>query len=348
MTFDESLVRRRLDSLAKPPGSLGKLEELAVRLCVVQETLAPQTHPRRAVQFAADHGVAASGVSAWPQDVTALVAQTIAAGRGVSSVLARACGCEVVVVDVGMTKPLPLETILPRRVRAGSRNLADEPALTLDEFEQALEVGREQARLAAQDGMKVVVGGEMGIGNTTPAACLAMLLAGVPLRSAVGRGAGCDDAMLAHKREIVAAAVERESHRFESEPRAAIAALSGLEIAALAGFYAESAALGLTILLDGFIATSAALIAEHLYPGSAGRMIAAHLSAEPGHGGMVAKLGLATMLDGWNLRLGEGSGALTFLPLVDAAAALVRDTATLEEVLAAARPEPSHESAERR
>ncbi|HEY1064885.1 MAG TPA: nicotinate-nucleotide--dimethylbenzimidazole phosphoribosyltransferase, partial [Pirellulales bacterium] len=235
MTFDENAVRRRLDALAKPPRSLGRLEDLAVRLCVAQQSLAPQTRPRRAVLFAADHGVVDAGVTAWPREVTGLVTQTIVSGRGASSALARASQTELIVVDVGLAKPLALAETRPdespasgvsfrsKRVRSGTRNLAVEAALTPDEFQAAYEIGRELANEAQRDGMRVVAAGEMGIGNTTSAACLAMLLAGAPVGSAVGRGAGVDDAGLVRKQTVVATAVEREHPRLWGDPRSAIA-----------------------------------------------------------------------------------------------------------------------------
>jgi nicotinate-nucleotide--dimethylbenzimidazole phosphoribosyltransferase len=173
--------------------------------------------------------------------------------------------------------------------------------------------------------------GEMGIGNTTPAACLTMLLAGAAADVAVGRGAGADDATLANKRQIVGAAVARARPMLAAEPEAAIAAVAGFEIIAMAGCFATAARAGLTLLLDGYVTTAAALVAEHLHPGTARQMIAAHRSAEPGHGAALARLGLEPLLD-WQMRLGEGSGALVALPLLDSAAALIGQVALLSEI----------------
>ena len=337
-------VWRHLDGLTKPPRSLGRLEELACRLCVIQQTLAPQTRPRRLVLFAGDHGVSASGVSAWPSAVTGLMVRTIAGGKAASTVLARESQTETVLVNVGtldtcdgVTTDGPAIRYRDARVRKGTRNLAEEPALTVAEFEQALEIGREEARSAAEAGNRVVLAGEMGIGNTTPAACLAMLLADVPLAEAVGRGAGADDVALARKREVVEFAVNRSREQFRTDSLAAIAGVSGLEIAAMAGFFTEAHVLKLTILLDGYVATAAALIAEHLQPGTAGSMLAAHLSAEPGHRRCLDALGLRPWLE-WQMRLGEGTGALVLLPLVDAAAAMSAQMATLVSLNLKDRP----------
>jgi nicotinate-nucleotide--dimethylbenzimidazole phosphoribosyltransferase len=319
--------------LTKPPGSLGRLEELAARLCGIQQSLRPRVRPRRLVLFAADHGVVAEGVSAWPSAVTGLMIRNIVAGGAASSVLAQVTETDLRLVDVGaLSEPLPAcPGYYAQKVRAGTRNLAQEPALTAAEFEQAWAVGSGHAGQAARDGMCVAAAGEMGIGNSTPASCLAVLLAGVPLEQAVGRGAGADDATLARKREVVAGATGRASAQLASDPRGALAAVAGLEIVAMAGFFAAAAQAGLTVVLDGFIATSAALIAEHLFPGTASALLAAHCSAEPAHAGTLQRLGLAPVLEGWQMRLGEGTGALLVMPLLDAAAAVSSGMATFRE-----------------
>lgn len=330
-------IWRHLDGLTKPPRSLGQLEELAARLCEVQQTLSPRTSPRRLVIFAADHGVANAGVTIWPSAVTSLMIRNMCAGGAASSVLARQTKTDMVLVNVGTVDDRlgelpPLDSGIcyrSRRVCAGARNLAEEPALTVQEFRQAWETGADEARCAARDGQRVVLGGEMGIGNTTPAACLAMLLADVPLAEAVGRGAGADDATLRRKQNVVDQAVARARLLWADDPLAAIASVAGLEIAAMAGFFVEAHAAGMTVVLDGAIAGVAALIAEDRAPGTARSMIAAHLSAEPSHRRVLERLNLVPFLD-WRLRLGEGTGALLLLPLLDAAAALTCQMATLE------------------
>jgi len=343
-------IWNHLDSLTKPARSLGRLEELAARLCEVQQTLAPQTTPRRIVLFAGDHGVAGSGVSAWPSEVTRLMVKNIRAGGAASTVLARQTRTDAVLIDVGVLGDvcadegqLPAERpgvrFRRRRIRAGTRDLALEPALLLDEFEAAIQVGRDEARRAASDGMRVVAAGEMGIGNTTPSACVAMLLADVPLGEAVGRGAGADDAVLDRKRQVVEEAVARVRRQWAREPLVALAAVAGLEIAAMAGFYAEAHAAGLTIVLDGYVAGAAALIAEVLTPGVTGSMVASHLSAEPGHRFVLDRLRLGPFLH-WNLRLGEGTGALLLMPLLDAAAAITTQMARLQDLGFSRKIEP--------
>jgi nicotinate-nucleotide--dimethylbenzimidazole phosphoribosyltransferase len=319
--------------LTKPPGSLGQLEELAARLCGIQQSLRPQVRPRRLVLFAADHGVVAEGVSAWPSDVTGLMIRNIVTGGAASSVLARVNQTDLHLVDVGaLSECLPAcAGYHAEKIRAGTRNLAREPALTEAEFNQAWAVGERHAGHAVRDGMCVVAAGEMGIGNSTSASCLAVLLADLRPEQAVGRGAGADDGTLARKRQVVAEACQRVRGKLARGSRAALAAVAGLEIVAMAGFYAAAARAGRTIVLDGFIATSAALIAEHLVPGTASALIAAHRSAEPGHGATLGRLGLVPFLEGWQMRLGEGTGALLLMPLLDAAAAVVGEMATFRE-----------------
>jgi nicotinate-nucleotide--dimethylbenzimidazole phosphoribosyltransferase len=332
--IDAATVWAHLDALAKPQRSLGRLEQLAVQLATVQQSLSPQTRPRRIVLFAGDHGVVASGVSAWPQAVTGLMVGTISAGRATSSALAAAHGCDLRLVDVGVaTPPPPPHPAFYRRasLAPGTADLADGPAMTAAQFDAAWAIGADEARRAHEDGYVVLIAGEMGIGNTTPAACLTALLTGSAPERVVGRGAGADDAAMATKIEVVARATARAAAGLGSESRAAIASVAGFEIAAMAGFFAQGSAQGSTLLLDGYVATSAALVAERIAPGTARAMIAAHRSAEPGHAAALAALGLEPLLE-WEMRLGEGTGALVALPILDSAAALLRDVALLSDL----------------
>lgn len=335
MVLTLTIAEAHLDALAKPRGSLGRLERAAARLAVTQQSLAPQTYPRRIALFAGDHGVVDSGVSAWPSPVTTAMMALIAKERASSNALARAAKCELTLIDVGSITPLdaPLPAFVSQhRIAGGTQNLALGPAMTEAQFDAAWSVGEGAARTAITNGCRVLLAGEMGIGNTTPAACLTMLLTGADAATATGKGAGADDAMRAHKQAIIDSAVAREQAGFATNPKAAIAALCGFEIAAMAGYFAEAARAGATILLDGYVTTAAALIAERFAPGSAHQMIAAHLSAEPGHRVALAALALEPLLE-WEMRLGEGTGALIALPLLDAAAALLADVATLAEVM---------------
>ena len=339
--IDEATAWARLDALAKPQRSLGVLEALAVRLAVIQQRLDPVTRPRAITLFAADHGVVAQGVSAWPSAVTGLMMATILGGKASSAALAAAQDCALRLVDVGAIAPPPQPW--PGHYRAcpvalGTADLALGPAMTNAQFDAAWAIGADEAARAIAAGNAILIAGEMGIGNTTPAACLTMLLAGAAAATAVGRGAGADDGAMAIKTRIVTAAAARALALLAENPRAAIAAVAGFEIIAMAGFFAAGAAAGAVLLLDGYVATAAALVAEHLAPGTALRMIAAHRSAEPGHGAALDRLGLTPLLD-WQMRLGEGSGALVALPLLDSAAAIIRDVALLSDLLPPATAE---------
>ena len=333
--IDETVVWARLDALAKPQRSLGKLEAFAVRLAVIQQRLDPVTRPRRIVLFAGDHGVVAQGVTAWPSAVTGLMIGTILAGRATSSALAAAQGCDLRLVDVGAVSPQagPHPTFFnAASIAPGTADLGIGPAMTVTQFRSAWAVGANEAARACGEGHVILIAGEMGIGNTTPAACLTALITGVATDIAVGRFAGADDAMMVAKRRVVGGAVAWAQPLLANDPTTAIAGVAGFEIAAMAGFFAAGAKAGATLLLDGYVATAAALIAERLAPGTAHAMIAAHQSAEPGHAAALAHLGLQPLLD-WQMRLGEGTGALVALPLLDSAAALLTNVALLSDVL---------------
>lgn len=319
-------VRARLDSLAKPPGSLGRLERLALRLALTQRRIDPATRPARGVIFAADHGVVAEGVGLWPSAVTRSVAALLLQGRSCAGALA--AGCPIRLVDVGMAGAA-VPGALDRRVAAGTANLAHGPAMTDAQRDLAWAAGLAEARDAADVGARVLALGEIGIGNTTSAAALIAHLCGRDPASLVGPGAGATPATLDRKRAVVAAAVARTAGLSASDT---IAALGGFEIVALAGCIAGCAARGLTAVLDGMVTGAAALVAERLAPGATAACIAAHRSPEPAHAVALQTLGLEPFLE-WELRLGEATGALLLLPLLDAAAALLTQVATLDAAL---------------
>ncbi len=324
-------VQARLDALAKPMSSLGRLEALAVELAIASQSLRPQTRPRRLVLFAADHGVVAQGVTPWPSAVTTAMVETILKGQASSTALAEAHGVDVRVVDAGMAqpprRPWP-DHFIAQPVAPGTADLSQGPAMTEAQFDKAWAQGAAEAQSAVKAGHRLLIAGEMGIGNTTAAACLTHALTGIDADIATGHGAGADAAMRGVKRGIVATAVARLGG---STDKAALAGIAGFEIAAMAGFYAQAARQGAAVLLDGYVTTAAALLADHLCPGTRAVMIAGHLSAEPGHRAALTKLGLTPVLE-WQMRLGEGSGALVALPLLDSAAALLRDVALLADI----------------
>jgi nicotinate-nucleotide--dimethylbenzimidazole phosphoribosyltransferase len=255
--------------------------------------------------------------------------------RTASGVFANQLLCEYEVVNVGLLRNLDSgdssTCLVQASKRFGTDNLRVSSAMTDEDFEHVWEVGQARASAAAEKGCRLVIGGEMGIGNTTSASCLVSWFAGVTINQSVGRGAGIDETGMARKREVVADAIKRVRRLGDIDVKRAGRELGGLEIVALAGFYARAAELRLTIILDGFIATSAALLANAICPNVTQQMIAGHRSTEPGHLGALTHLGLSPVLE-LNLRLGEATGALTALPLVDLAAAMMTDMATLSEL----------------
>jgi nicotinate-nucleotide--dimethylbenzimidazole phosphoribosyltransferase len=313
----------------KPPGSLGRIEELAVDLAVLQRSLRPSVDPARLVVFGADHGVTLEKVSAYPSEVTAQMMANLAGGGAAACVFSRTLGVSLEVIDVGVAADLRgLDGIVHAKVRAGSGNFVDGPAMTTAECASAIEAGRAAARRAAEAGMRTLILGEMGIGNTTAAAALASALTGEPPDRTVGRGTGVDDRTLAHKRAVVQRALARHL-RPGATPCELLAALGGLEIAAIAGAVMEAAERGLVVLVDGFIVGTAALAAARMEPSCIEACFLGHRSAEAGHAVVLEALGRAPLLD-LGLRLGEGTGALLALPLLRAACAMLGEMATFE------------------
>ena len=336
---DPAAVRAHLDALTKPPGSLGRLEELALQVGVVLGDPPPPLHDAVVFVFAADHGVAARGVSAYPAEVTAQMCANLSAGGAAINVLTRACGARVRVVDVGVAADLQgLEGIEHRKVRAGTGDLAAGPAMAASEVDEALAVGVEVAGggggstgpAGPHDPWLVGVG-EMGIGNTTAAAAVTACLTGAAAGDVVGRGTGLDEEGLARKREVVARSVARVARREDprDDPVGVLREVGGLEIAAMAGAMIGAAARGALVLVDGFISSAAALAACRLCPGLPPYLVASHRSTEPGHAVVLEALGLVPLLD-LEMRLGEGTGCALAIPIVRAAGALLGEMATFE------------------
>jgi nicotinate-nucleotide--dimethylbenzimidazole phosphoribosyltransferase len=336
----EAAARARQQQLTKPPGSLGRLEELACWFAARLRNAIPQISHSEIFVFAADHGVATRGVSAFPQSVTGQMLSNFANGGAAINVLAGLEGARIEVVDVGVAGDPQLPGgVRNERVRAGTRDLFAEAAMTPEELTAALSVGERCAREAIQRGVQLLIAGDMGIANTTAAACLICSLTNAPPEQVVGRGTGVDDAGLARKRAVVAAALWRARTAIgltQSDDLSATAArqllahLGGLEIAAMAGMYIESARHGVPVLLDGYISGAAALAAVALEPGALNWMLASHQSAEAGHAVALRALGLQPLLV-LEMRLGEGSGAALTLPIIKAALALHRNMATFAQ-----------------
>ncbi|MBF9068620.1 nicotinate-nucleotide--dimethylbenzimidazole phosphoribosyltransferase [Streptacidiphilus fuscans] len=326
----------RQKRMTKPAGSLGMLEIISAQLCGLSRKCPPPIpEPACVAVFAGDHGVHAQGVTPWPQEVTAQMVGNFLAGGAVVNAFATQLGAEVCVVDVGVASELPpaIESgrttgLLPRKVRPGTADMTQGPAMSREEAMRALEVGIETARDLVAAGNKALVTGDMGIANTTAAAALICVFTGEDPAVVTGRGTGIDDETHARKVAVIRQALEL--HRPDpADPIGVLAAVGGLEHAAIAGFLLGAASLRTPVILDGVIAGSAALVAKAIAPEVLAACIAGHRSAEPGHKAALAKLGLRPLID-LDLRLGEGTGALLALPLVQSAARAMHDVATFD------------------
>ncbi len=323
--------------LTMPRGALGRLLDIGRQMCAIQETLRPQGEPAAVLVFAADHGIAEEGVSAYPQEVTAQMVANFLRGGAAVSVLARRQRAGLHVLDLGVKG----ETAWPNGARPllsreetwlgpGTANFLRSPAMTAEQARRGLEVGRRAVReLLARGGVRVLALGEMGIGNTTSASALTAALTGASAQAVTGRGTGLDDARLRHKADVVGRALRLHFPGGAAGPLEALAAVGGFEIAGLVGAALEASARRILVVLDGFICTAAGLVAARLEPTAQGYFLAAHRGAEPGHRVLLEALGLEPLFD-LGLRLGEGSGAVLALNLIQCAADVMRDMATFE------------------
>lgn len=328
---------KRLASLATPPGALGRLGELGVWVAACQGHVPPDPITEvRLVIFVGDHGVARHGVSAFPSAITGAMVRTFLAGRAGVNALAHAHGVTVRVLDLGVDEdfddlaPEVRNPLQAHKIRRSSGALHLEDALTPEETRAALDVGASIAREEIAAGAQVLLSGDMGIGNTTPAA--AMIAAGLGLAAAdvVGRGTGIDDHALLRKTEVVDAAIARAGDRI-ADPIETLTALSSADLAATTGFLLAAAQDGVPVLLDGLMSVACALTADRIEPGAAAWYAAGHRSTEPAQTLALAKLGLDPLLD-LGMRLGEGTGAVAAVPVLRSAAALMRDVALLAEL----------------
>jgi nicotinate-nucleotide--dimethylbenzimidazole phosphoribosyltransferase len=322
-------ARVRHASLTKPPGSLGRLEAIGAQLAEITGRCPPPVPQRPSVAiFAADHGVVASGVTPWPQEVTRQMVANFSAGGAAINAIARQTGTAVYVVDVGIAGDGEVPGVRPRRVRAGTADLSAGPAMTLADARAALDAGAETADELVDAGHDLLVTGDMGIGNTTASAALIAALTARPASDVTGRGTGIDDDMLARKTTIVADATERA--RALVDPESVLAEVGGLEIAALAGYIVAGAARRVPVIVDGVIALAALVVADSIVPGVAAHCIAGHRSVEPGATAVLDHLAMEPLLD-LELRLGEGTGACLAVPIVQAAARVLVEMATFDE-----------------
>jgi nicotinate-nucleotide--dimethylbenzimidazole phosphoribosyltransferase len=320
----------RLDRLTKPQRSLGRLEELAVRYAGITGEDRPKVPSAVVLTFAADHGVTDEGVSAYPREVTAqMVLNFLRGGAGVN-VLASHVGAEVRVVDIGVDHDFgPLPRLIARKVARGTKNFLREPAMSVAQTTQALEVGMALADELAAEGTRLLGTGEMGIGNTTPSAAITAVLTGETVAQVTGRGTGIDDEGYRRKVEVIEQAIMRH-HPDPDHPLDVLSKVGGLEIAGLAGLILGGAAHRIPVVLDGFIAGAAALVAVKLQPYCRDYLIASHQSVERGHGVVLKQLGLMPLFD-LSLRLGEGTGACLGIGLVQAAIKILTQMTTFDE-----------------
>jgi nicotinate-nucleotide--dimethylbenzimidazole phosphoribosyltransferase len=329
----ERAARTRHLGLAKPPGSLGRLEELGVRLAgIAGECPPPVPESPAVVVCAGDHGVLGRGVSPWPQAVTAAMVSNFCRGGAAVNAIAKTVGARVSVLDVGVAHELEQHPLLrTAKVRRGTYDLSRGPAMSREAASRAVMAGAGVAEeLVESGGVDLLVTGDMGIGNTTPAACLTSTFTGCPPGDTTGRGTGIDDETLKRKVSVVEEALELHAPD-AADPLGVLAAIGGLEHAAIVGVILTSAVYGVPVALDGVVSNSAALVACALAPRAVGYIIAGHCSAEPSARIALEYLGLEPLLD-LDLRLGEGTGGLLAVPLVQAAARTLAEMATLEEI----------------
>ena len=323
-------AKLRQDRLTKPPGSLGRLEALSIQLAGIFETERPKPRGKAIIVAAADHGVVAQGVTSYAQEVTAQMVLNFLADGAAISVLARNAGVELVIVDAGVANPLPDHRDLHvLGIGRGTADMTLGPAMTREQAEVCVNAGIRLAQQAAENGADLIGTGDMGIGNTTASSAIVAALTGRPPGETTGRGTGRTDTELAHKTEVVQRALEVNRPN-PSDGLDVLAKVGGFKIGVLAGVVLGGALERRTVVLDGFISGAAALIADSLCPNVRDYLIASHLSAERGHHAVLSHLGLRPLLD-IEMRLGEGTGAVLAMSLIEAAATCLSEMATFEE-----------------
>ncbi|MEM0985078.1 MAG: nicotinate-nucleotide--dimethylbenzimidazole phosphoribosyltransferase [Pseudomonadota bacterium] len=321
----ESQLRAAIDGKTKPVGALGRIEALAAQIARIQGTLAPRVESCALTIFAGDHGLAACGVSAYPQAVTRQMVMNFLTGGAAASVFARSVKAEIQVVDAGIAGP-PIDhpDLISRRIAPGTANALTGPAMTADQANNALEIGRSIGGRLRTD---VACFGEMGIGNTSSASLVSAKVLGHPVTALIGRGTGVDDDQLARKHSLLGQAAARTEDTLDA--KTALMEYGGFEIVMMTGAMMQAAETRRVVMIDGFIATAAALCASRLARGCDANFVFAHRSAEAGHRILIDTFGAEPLLD-LEMRLGEGTGALLAFPLVKAAAAMLREMASFE------------------
>ena len=320
----------RQNQLTKPAGSLGRLEEIAIQIAGITGNPRPKFQQKGVIVMAADHGVTTEGVSAYPAEVTPQMVLNFLYGGAAVNVLAKQADASVTIVDIGVNAEMPKHPFLiQRKVAMGTQNMAQGPAMSRAQAEQALQVGLDVVQAKIDEGLDLVAIGEMGIGNTTAATAITAVFTQQPIAKITGRGTGIDDQRLAHKIQIVERAIAVNQPNTE-DPLDVLAKVGGLEIAGLVGVVIGAAAQHVPVVMDGFIASSAALVAAKLVPEIRPYLVAGHSSVEPGHQAILKELNLVPLLN-LDLRLGEGTGAVLAFHLIEAAVRSLDEMATFAE-----------------
>ncbi len=322
-------IHAHLNNLTKPPGSLGHLEEIAAQYCLITNTTHPVLGKKIIFTFAADHGVTNKGVSAFPREVTPQMVKNMLQGGSGVNVLARHAGAETRVVDIGVDNPLDgAEGLMRRKIRSGSEDISEGPAMSMEEVRQAIQVGIDLANESVDDGFTLLGTGEMGIGNTTPSSALFAALLPCPVEEITGRGTGIDDSRLEHKRNVIRQALEVNRQAL-SNPLKTLAALGGLEIAGICGLILGAASRQAPAVVDGFISSAAALCACRLCPQVRGYLFFSHFSAEAGYARFAEQMGIRPILD-LDMRLGEGTGAALAMQIIEGGVKIYNEMATFD------------------
>ena len=324
-------AQQRLDSLAKVPGSLGRLEELAVRLAGITGNPCPSFPQKAVVLFAADHDIALKGVSATGQEVTEIQVRNFLEGGGTINAFCRNAGARLTVVDVGVKHNLDgVAGLVDRKVLHAARDFSEGPAMTREEAQACIQVGIDMARAEATNGVTLLAAGEMGIGNTSPSSAITAVLTGADVDTVTGIGSAISSERVRCKAALIRQGIERNAPN-PADALDVLAKVGGPEIAAMCGLMLGGASLRIPVVVDGFIAGAAAAVAVGLYPGVRELLIGSHSSFEPGHQLLMRHLGIPTYFD-FGLRLGEGTGAALFFPIIDASVRILHEMRTLQEL----------------
>lgn len=330
ITNYQQLAESEINNKTKPLGALGQLENIAIQLASIQQTLKPEVYPARVLVFGGDHGVTQHGVSAFPSVVTAQMMANFSSGGAAINVIANSVGASITVIDVGVSADLSqLKNVSHNKINSGTADFTKAPAMSLDQCNEALVVGAEHASIAHNDGIKTLALGEMGIGNTTSAAALICAFTNHSVAEIVGRGTGVDDEVLNHKCKVVEQTLNKHLASL-GDPIQTLSSFGGFEIVAITGAILKAYEHEMIVIVDGFISTAAAIVACQINPDVRANLIFSHQSTERGHKLALNFLEAEPILK-LGLRLGEGTGAALAIPIVNAAANILSDMATFEQ-----------------